>query len=230
MSPASSRVYDRLLRLVGTDRIAVAPDTPGFGESDPPPEAREISDFAATNFDLLNQLEISEPVDVLGYHTGTLTAAEMALQQPDAIRRLVLISTPLFTPEELAALKVAYQSTPIDEAGTHLVERWRQLRDWGDRAQSLENTMEHFAEHLRGGARADWGVRAAFNYRLQDTLPRLDHSILVLNPDDDLTSQTLRSTEYLRNGRLQALPGWSHGMLDAHTEEIAELLRGFLDD
>lgn len=229
MSPSSGRIYHQLLRDMGRDRIAIAPDTPGFGESDPPAKPPEIADYARANFALLDQLGIEGPVDVMGYHTGSLTAMEMARQQPGRIRRLVLVSAAMFTPEEFAQMKVEFAPRPLHEDGQHLVDLWLELRHWRDPQQSLEETQWNFAEHLRGGQTAWWGHRAAFNYPRGDVLPTLMQPILVLNPEDDLYDYTLRAAAKLQNGRVHNLPGWSHGFLDIHTAEVAALLRGFLD-
>ena len=229
MSPSSGRIYETLLREMGLDRIAIAPDTPGFGESDPPDNPPEIADFARANFSLLDQLGITEPVDVMGYHTGSLTAMEMARQQPERIRRLVLVSAAIFTEKELAEMKVEFAPQPIYEDGQHLVDLWQELRLWRDPAQSLEATQWNFAEQLRGGQTAWWGHRAAFNYPREDVLPKLSLPILILNPEDDLYEYTKRAAPLLQNGRVHNLPGWSHGFLDIHTTEVAKLLRNFLD-
>jgi len=229
MSPSSGRIYETLLREMGLDRIAIAPDTPGFGESDPPDNPPEIADFARANFSLLDQLGITEPVDVMGYHTGSLTAMEMARQQPERIRRLVLVSAAIFTEKELAEMKVEFAPQPIYEDGQHLVDLWQELRLWRDPAQSLEATQWNFAEQLRGGQTAWWGHQAAFNYPREDVLPKLSLPILILNPEDDLYEYTKRAAPLLQNGRVHNLPGWSHGFLDIHTTEVAKLLRNFLD-
>lgn len=229
MSPSSGRIYDTLLREMGLDRIAIAPDTPGFGESDPPDNPPEIADFARANFSLLDQLGITEPVDVMGYHTGSLTAMEMARQQPERIRRLVLVSAAMFTEKEFAEMKVEFAPQPLHEDGQHLVDLWQELRLWRDPAQSLEATQWNFAEQLRGGQTAWWGHRAAFNYPREDVLPKLSLPILILNPEDDLFEYTKRAAPLLQNGRVHNLPGWSHGFLDIHTTEVAKLLRNFLD-
>ena len=229
MSPSSGRIYDILLREMGLDRIAIAPDTPGFGESDPPDNPPEIADFARANFSLLDQLGITEPVDVMGYHTGSLTAMEMARQQPERIRRLVLVSAAMFTEKEFAEMKVEFAPQPLHEDGQHLVDLWQELRLWRDPAQSLEATQWNFAEQLRGGQTAWWGHRAAFNYPREDVLPKLSLPILILNPEDDLYEYTKRAASLLQNGRVHNLPGWSHGFLDIHTTEVAKLLRNFLD-
>lgn len=229
MSPSSGRIYDKLLRDMGRDRIAIAPDTPGFGESDPPASPPEIADFARANFGLLDQLGVAGPVDVMGYHTGSLTAMEMARQQPDRVRRLVLVSAAMFTPEEFAAMKVEFAPRPLHEDGQHLVDLWLELRHWRDPKQSLEDTQVSFAEHLRGGQTAWWGHQAAFNYPRGDVLPTLSQPILVLNPEDDLYEYTQRAASRIQNGRVHDLPGWSHGFLDIYTAEVAALLRDFLD-
>ncbi len=229
MSPSSGRIYDTLLREMGLDRIAIAPDTPGFGESDPPDNPPEIADFARANFSLLDQLGITEPVDVMGYHTGSLTAMEMARQQPERIRRLVLVSAAMFTEKEFAEMKVEFAPQSLHEDGQHLVDLWQELRLWRDPAQSLEATQWNFAEQLRGGQTAWWGHRAAFNYPREDVLPKLSLPILILNPEDDLYEYTKRAAPLLQNGRVHNLPGWSHGFLDIHTTEVAKLLRNFLD-
>ena len=62
-----------------------------------------------------------------------------------------------------------------------------------------------------------------------DVLPKLSLPILVLNPEDDLYDYTRRAAPLLQDGRVHDLPGWSHGFLDIHTAEVAELLRAFLD-
>ena len=59
MSPSSGSIFDTLLREMGLDRIAIAPDTPGFGDFDPPDNPPEIADFARANFSLLDQLDIT---------------------------------------------------------------------------------------------------------------------------------------------------------------------------
>ena len=229
MSPSSGRIYQQLLSAMGTDRIAIAPDTPGFGETDVPPAPLEIADFAHANFGLLEQLGIDTPVDVLGYHTGSLTSVEMARQRPTQVRRIVLVSAPIFTAQELDEFRTLYGKEEPSEDGAHLLSLWQAIRHWRDRNQSIELSMEHFAEHLRGGANAWWGHRAAFNYVLGDVLPAIEQPTLVLNPEDDLHEHTLRSAELLKNGRIHELPGWSHGFIELYADDVAATLREFLD-
>ena len=87
----------------------------------------------------------------------------------------------------------------------------------------------NFAEGLRGGPASHWGHRAAFNYALQEKMPEVEHPILVINLDDDLTEHTKRAAPLLRNGRIHTIEGYGHAWFDVIPEEAGRILREFLD-
>ena len=93
-SPHSGLIFEPLLRAMGADRRTIAPDTPGFGYSDPPAAPPEIADYAGAMIAVLDQLGI-EQADVMGYHTGAATAAELALNYPKRVRHVVMVSAPI---------------------------------------------------------------------------------------------------------------------------------------
>ena len=78
-----------------TIRRVMAMDTPGYGRSDPPPEPQPMIELAGTAADALDALGYGAngqgAVDVIGYHTGTFIASELAVIRPDLVRRLVLV-------------------------------------------------------------------------------------------------------------------------------------------
>jgi hypothetical protein len=51
----------------------------------------------------------------------------------------------------------------------------------------------------------------------------------VLNPGDDLHTETRRVLLHLRNGCLIDLPRWNHGFLDSDTDAAARLFESFFD-
>jgi pimeloyl-ACP methyl ester carboxylesterase len=228
-SPSSGRTYGALLREMGRDRYAIAPDTPGFGESDPPPSVPEIADYAAAIGDFLDALDI-RLADILGHHTGSKIAVELARQRPEKVRSLVLISAPIYTDDELARQKAHYGRVEIEADGSHLQRRWQWMMQF--RMASTPHTLvqRNIMESLRGGEIAGWGHRAAFNYHHRENLPRLTQPVLVLNPHDDLHDQTARAKDLLNDGRVHDLPGWSHGFLEMQAKETAAILRGFFDE
>lgn len=228
LSPVSGAIYQDFLAEIGRDRIAVAPDTPGYGASDPPPKPPEIADYAAAMAEMMDLLGL-ESVDCLGYHTGSKIALELALQRPQAVRHLVLISTPVYTEDEIAQMRAEFAPMSAADDGSHLVEYWNALMRWRGPGQTAEMLMRYFPDHMRGGALRHWGHRAAFNYRYETSLPRAEQPILIINTNDDLVQYTPRARPYLHNGRILDLPDWGHGFLDLRTVEFATMLRKFCD-
>ena len=79
--PLSGRMFERFLALAGRDRSVYAPDLPGFGDSDPPASRPAIVDYAAAIGDFLDTMRFRQ-IDILGYHTSSLIAAELAVTRP----------------------------------------------------------------------------------------------------------------------------------------------------
>ncbi|PVG80773.1 hypothetical protein DDE18_21210 [Nocardioides gansuensis] len=225
LSPGSGRMYTELLAEVGQDRFAVAPDTPGFGASDAPDRPATIPDLARSMVAVLDHFGLDE-VDVLGYHTGSKIAVELALTQPDRVRSLVLVSAPVYTAEELARQRAALATprTPRPD-GSHLVEQFAELVRWSPPGTPLSLVQREFAEQQRGGEHAHWGYLAAFDYQHAEMLPRVAQPVLLLCPEDDLEVPTLRARPLVHRGRFLHLPGWGHQMMVTRTREVADMVR-----
>ncbi len=228
MSPNSGRIYETFLKHMGADRFAVAPDTPGFGDSDPPPTQPDIADYAAAMGDLMDALGFAT-VDVMGYHTGSETCIELALQRPEQVRRLVLVSAPIFTDAELAEHRAHYARDELLADGSHAAERWRAHLYWAMEGWTPQHVAQQFPDALRRPTISWWGHSAAFSYPTADRLAQVRQPVLVLNPEDDLHEQTRRAEGVLGNGRIHELPGWGHGFLDLFPDQAAALVRGHLD-
>ena len=228
LSPVSGAIYETLLLEMGRDRIAIAPDTPGYGASDPPPVAPGIADYAVAMGEMMDMLGIEE-ADCLGFHTGSKIALELALQRPQAIRHLALISTPVYSDDELAAMRREFAPMRVREDGGHLLDYWRSLVELRGPGQTAEMIMQYYPDHMRGGAHRHWGHQAAFEYSYPENLPRAHQPILVLNNHDDLVRFTPRAMPFIRNGRLLDRPDWGHGFLDLHAVEFCAILREFFD-
>lgn len=230
LSPMSSRIYDRFIdALAALGHHAVAIDTPGFGMSDPPAEAPEIADYSHSLIAVLGKLGLDGPVDLMGYHTGSMIAVETAASAPERVRRLVLVSAPIFTEAELVELRRDYAHVEPRADGEHLLFRWRRFaHHYLGRGLALEDAAELFTEGLLGGRLESWGHRAAFAYPPGMRLGEVTQPALVLNPQDDLRPYTDRAEGRLANGRIVALDSWGHGFLDAFTADAAALVASFL--
>lgn len=230
MSPMSGRVFENLLARMGQDRLAIAFDSPGFGLSDAPAEPPSIGDYAAALLAGLSALDVAGPVDLLGYHTGSMIAVEMANQAPDRVRRLATVAAPIITDDERAQFRAFYHERPAKPDGSHILDRWQGFYYHHNRpGVDVEEISERFPDALLGGRKAAWGHQAAFAYDMAGRLPGVTQPLLVLVTGDDLDVQSRRADGMARKSRLLEVPGWGHGFLDLYGDNVAGLLRAYLD-
>lgn len=165
MSPKSGRIFARFIEQASDDRIVLAHDYPGFGESDPPPSAPPVTieDYAQSLWDVVDALKLGL-IDLLGYHTGSEVAAEAARQRPEQVGAIVMISAPVFSPDELKLMHETYEHIPLDVAGTRFKKMWEKVIYHRGPGTDLEAMAMSFAENLRAGENYEWGHRAAFEY------------------------------------------------------------------
>ncbi len=231
MSPKSGRFFARFMDEMSRDRIVVAPDYPGMGESDPPPAEPPVTiqDYARSVWQALDTLGLDQ-VDLLGHHTGSMVAAEMANQQPKRVHRIVMISALVLNPEEQKAFDEHYQPVPLDEAGTRFQKMWEAIKFHKGPGMTLEMMATSLAESMRGGEAYEWGHRAAFAYNrfFPSVVSSLSQQITVLNPNDDLYEITPRVLDLLKNGCVVDKPAWGHGLFDTATVEVAAEVRDAL--
>jgi hypothetical protein len=151
--PNSGQIFAPLLPLLG--RAAFAPDTPGYGMSDPAPDPQSIAAYADAMEDSAGALSVRGPFDLIGYHTGAAIACELANRGRLPVRRVMLISVPVFSPEERASFG-AQTPIPFDEDGDWAREEWRRSWRWRGPGQDRASVLRSFAEKMRPGARERW--------------------------------------------------------------------------
>jgi pimeloyl-ACP methyl ester carboxylesterase len=131
----TGRVFQRFLPLIGRDRSVYAPDIPGSGESDGPSTRISVVDAAAALGDFLDSMRFRQ-IDVLGYQSGSLVAAELALARPQQVRRVVLVGVP--AGPETERLRQIGQPVLIGRAKDELWDSTQRARDFLPRARALE--------------------------------------------------------------------------------------------
>lgn len=233
-SPKSSREFIEFMRLAANDRLIVAIDSPGHGESDVPVSKMSIEDFAAqiwSALDALSDVTQSDKFDFLGHHTGAKVAAEMAWQRPENVNKIVMVSALVLTPEERDNFKSQFQPVPLDEAGTRFQHMWTQAVKYKGPGVSLEQLAASMAENLRAGEAYEWGHEAAFTYtdNFAERIAQLPHRVVVLNPKDMLFELTPRVGKLLQNGEVIDHPEWGFGFMDVDTEGAVKAVKTALD-
>lgn len=233
MFPQSSRNFEHFLPAISHDRIVIAPDLPGYGESDGPSKVIGASEYAASVWKTIDALSLTQTwgaIDIFGIHAGSKLAVEVCYQRPGSIHKIFLSSAAVLNDKEVASLKAAFKSIPLDDEGTRFKHLWDlQIRNRGTN-MTYEMMATGLAEMLRGGEKMEWGHYAVFDYNriFPDRISTLPHPIALLNPKDDLYEMTPRTLPYLQNGLLIDKPEWSHGFLEKNAEELAKLMDEFL--
>jgi pimeloyl-ACP methyl ester carboxylesterase len=242
-SPASSRSLETLLAAVAATRRAIAPDTPGYGDSAPLDVARpEVSDYADAMLRALDALGI-ERTDLYGYHTGAHIAIEMAIARPDRVGGVVLDGL-LWLDDADRDDCLAHYAPPLlpDAAGTQVLRALQFIRDqaWffphfrrdaahnlGAGAMPPELLHGLTVELLKAASTYHLGYNAVFRHRLEARLPRLRAPVLLLADQGDPTRHAIPRAAALLPGSRTAMPGeaWS----PAGAAAKAALIGGFLD-
>jgi pimeloyl-ACP methyl ester carboxylesterase len=225
--PLSGRMFERFLALAGRDRSVYAPDLPGFGDSDPPSSRPGIVDYAAAIGDFLEAMRFRQ-IDVLGYHASSLVAAELAINRPKQVRRVVLVSVPLLTESERESLKRLAPSVPATLDGAHLGGEWQRIAAGYGPGAPLELITDAFVEKLRNGLHPAWLAHAALQYAVRERLSLVTQQVLLMRPRDDLWDATLRAREVLPKARCIDLAEQGPGLFEAAPELVAEGLKEFL--
>lgn len=234
MFPQSGRNFARFLEAASSDRMVIALDFPGYGESAPPEQRIEAYEYATTIWhvaDALSLIDNHGQVDFFGIHAGAKLAVEAACQRPADVRKIILSSAAVLELNELDDLRRALSHVPLDDKGTRFSKLWNMLIRSRDQDSSLEMCAISLAEMLRGGERYSWGHKAVFDYndKFAQRLSSLTHPILLLNPNDGLHDKTPRSLAQSQNAELTNLPDWGLNYIETHSAEAASIVRTFLD-
>jgi len=129
-SPESSEEFRPLMLQWANDFTMIAPDTPGYGLSDPIDEKEpDLAPFADVLVEFLDCLGI-EAAGVYGTHTGAMIAAEFASLYPDRVTVTIINGYLAVTEEERKEILDNYFAdfTPKPD-GSHMVKIWTRIRD-----------------------------------------------------------------------------------------------------
>lgn len=233
-TPYSGNYYRILMAALARDRIVIAPDYPGLGQSDRPNIELDLAAHADIMAEVLAAAgwgpQGNGLIDACGYHTGTFVAMELAVRHPQLVRRLVLIGIPFFQDAERADFYEKLGNIrPLPDSLTALESDWAFNVDNRAEGVSLDRAFENFIESATAWQNRSRLYGAVFQYPAEQRAPLLKHPALVLNPHGSLEAQTRDFASLLPNAVLVELPNLKAGIFDTAPDVIANHARGFLD-
>lgn len=235
-NPSSTFEYKWLIEAMAEDRVVIAFDTPGYGMSDAPPGPLRAEEYAEIFSDGLDQIDLGEePVDLYGFHTGTVFGCELAIARPDRIKRLVLTGVPYRTPAERAERLASIHAVPAPtEDGEGIFERLRWLWQFTVKERlpgvSVERAADIFIDRARTLHRYWWPYDAVWRWPVEDRLPLIRQPVLVLQPDEMLRNQSLAAAALLPDARAQEMPDLTRDIFEpgGGVAALARAMRAFL--
>ncbi len=126
-SPRSSAEYERLMDLWSAHFTCIAPDTPGFGQSDPLPGTPEINDFADAVDEFLDALGVARCA-AYGFHSGGIILVTALKRHPGRFNCLAVGGYAIWTPAEMKLFGESYLP-PFEPSGygEHLTWLWNRM-------------------------------------------------------------------------------------------------------
>jgi pimeloyl-ACP methyl ester carboxylesterase len=195
-------------RLAAEGRRVIVPDLPGFGESEMPREEISITGYGRTVESLCDLLDLGQVV-VMGHSMGGFTGAELAIQYPQRVERLVLqsaagISTSNLEREPLlAGARLIAALLSRGTARTRFFATRPRLR-----YLALTTVIRHpsripadMAWELMSHASREGflpALTAIVNYDYQDRLSEISAPTLVVQGTDDMLVPARDADEYVR--------------------------------
>ena len=225
----TGEMFGELAELLGKE--VLAPDLPGHGRS-----AGHPATFVAAVVGVAEVIaSVGSPVPLLGYSQGGRVALAAALERPELVSHLVLVSAgpgikdEVERGERLRADEVLAADLKGDDLAS-FVDRWlnspmfaglaRRGTDWQevDVARRLKNTPGGLAAALLGMGQ---GAQPYLGDRLRDLqMPAL---VIAGERDDKYASIANTMIPSLPNGKLFIVRGAGHAVIGEQPQVVAEL-------
>jgi pimeloyl-ACP methyl ester carboxylesterase len=220
----------------------VAPDLPGFGESEMPREDITIPGYARTVEAICKELGVHDPT-VIGNSMGGFVGAELAISQPTRVAKLVLISAaglsteyhhaePLLVGARLWTFVIARTGARADP-----VVRRRRLRRLA--LQGVLRYPERLSpplawELVQGASKPGFiqGLKANLDYSFRDRLAQIEVPTLIVWGRNDMIVPVGDAARYERligaNARVEIFEDTGHVPMIERPSRFNALLDEFL--
>jgi len=233
-NPYSGNYYRLFMEQLGSDRTMMALDYPGIGQSDNYPGELTMTTLADIMADSLTSLgwgpNGNGPVDVCGYHTGTMLASELAVKYPALVRRMVLIGIPYY---DAAGRQERFdrlgQVKPWPESFAAVAQDWIFAVEMRNENVSLNRAFRNYLESAgawQGKARI---YGAVFQYPAEERAPLITQPTLILNPHGNLKEPSREYAEMVDGATIIELPELKYGIFDVAPDVLASHARPFLN-
>lgn len=228
----NARDWDEQARELSTHRRVVVPELRGHGRTAPPPEeAYSPFQHASDIHDLIEHLGLKAPW-VVGLSLGGLVALALALEHPEELRGIVLVSTTAHVDRYTREVETRWMQVFREEGVEAYLNRLLQDVFYPDWLLDHLDEADRFREDQRHRRLAGIAPSAAgsFSWDVRGQIARIRLPTLVVHGMDDrvvdpTSARILRQTILGSEMKLYANTG--HLLHREHPKEFARLLEDF---
>lgn len=234
-TPRSSDEYAEVIPTFCENRLVIAMDTLGYGDSDPAPEWYTIEDYANTVIALMDTLDLRKAV-LVGHHTGAKTALEIGASYPDRVDKLVLAGLVFY--EEEARQRVIAQGGrwqgKMEKDGSHLTDIWQ-----AGAAMGIEPALNHrkVIDFMKAGWRSEHGHWASAKYTAQaERITQIKCPTLLIWGTEDVKLLGQRGFHWrniegtIPNSKVTRIEGGTPYMINQMPRQFANHVLSFLEN
>jgi len=248
-APRSSRAYRFLMPLLEPHFRCIAPDLPGFGQSDLLAGKVTMEALGAAMAEFLGALGVGK-AHVFGYHTGNKVAAAMAAGHPKSVDRVILCGQIHSIIPDKDARNDAIRHI-VDKYFTKypdLVHRWQ--AEWLDvtgfaqprslfskknvTKEDIEELKIRVLDHVQGLSAIEATYGANFEFDFGGALSRIAANALLLElvmPDEEHYGRQLEALcKIVPAARGATIMNAGKVALESHAQELARHIQAFLSE
>jgi pimeloyl-ACP methyl ester carboxylesterase len=202
----------------------LAPDLPGFGFSEAPPQAWGAAEYAKTVAALIEATGFG-PCDVLGHSFGGLVAVVLATSRPDLVKRLVLVASPVVRLPQASGVRARSLTYAMIRKAANLLPPFRErMLGWARMRFGSE-------DYRNAGAMRPTLVRVlAEDWREALTSVQAPTLLIYGEKDEDVPLAVAHAAlaELPEGAELVVMPGAGHFPFLDDTEGFVEAVSRFL--
>ncbi|SDF35242.1 Pimeloyl-ACP methyl ester carboxylesterase [Lentzea fradiae] len=228
-SPLSARRYREVLDGLSEFCVPIAVDTPGYGESDAPPQGWTIDDYADVAWAVADAIGARKPW-LFGRATGAAFALHAAARRPGVAEGVILHGVPVYTEAEradrLASFAPPWKAVPD---GSHLSWIWDRVRGEYPWAPP-ELVTELVRDYLHAGPDFASSYRAIWRHDLRDSVQAAGEvALLLAGSEDRIRHMHPRAVELIRHRRALEVPGATDFLAEQDPDTFCRVLREVIE-
>jgi pimeloyl-ACP methyl ester carboxylesterase len=224
------------------ERRVIALDLPGFGLTPMPRDGITIPGYGRSVNAVCEQLELGR-VDMVGNSMGGFVAAEVAIQFPERIDQLILVSAAGIASADVARTPILTIGRVMSAVATHTVAQERFL---ASRPKSRHVSLALVARHpsrlkgdlayegfFKGAGKPGFqqALRANLDYDFRDRLPEIRQPTLIVWGEDDSIIPVRDAHEFERlipDSRKVVMKDTGHVPMAERPDSFNDLMLAFL--